>query len=159
MPPMCGPITSSAISSIDDLIVAIAPHGKRRVLAESGLQGYAETDDHRRSPNYFRSGETLEKISKPEDLPLEARLSDKNDGTVLRPDGYSYGIEKAKTPQEPDRLVRVGDPGKSSLRADATQVRIADLPVHDVSGYLAFGPQGQLVFSAEAGIYLVRPSN
>ncbi|MEO1766225.1 LptM family lipoprotein [Thiobacter aerophilum] len=76
----------------------------------------------------------------------------------LTPDGYIYAAEEGMRPDEPDRVVRIGDPGQSSLRKDATRVTIAEFKHGELTGALAFSPKGDLAVGAKNAIYLISRS-
>jgi hypothetical protein len=72
-------------------------------------------------------------------------------------DGYIYAIEQGKDKQDPDLVIRIGDPGLSSLRKEATRVTIAKFKHGELTGALAFSPKGELAVGAQNAIYLITP--
>lgn len=77
--------------------------------------------------------------------------------SVTGSDGYIYAIEQGKGKQDPDRVIRIGDPGLSSLRKEASRVTIAEFRHGELTGSLAFSPKGELAVGAENAIYLITP--
>lgn len=72
-------------------------------------------------------------------------------------DGYIYAVEEGKGKEDPDRVIRIGDPGQSSLRKDASRVTIARFKHGELTGALAFSPKGELAVGAQSAIYLISP--
>lgn len=77
---------------------------------------------------------------------------------TLATDGYIYAVEEGKGKEDPDRVIRIGDPGLSSLRKDASRVTIAKFKHGELTGALAFSPKGELAVGAQNAIYLITPS-
>lgn len=75
--------------------------------------------------------------------------------STLAPDGYIYAIKEGKGKQGPDRVIRIGDAGQSSLRKDASRVVIAEFKHGELTGALAFNPKGELAVGARNAIYLI----
>ena len=109
----------------------------------------------------YKKGQKIEVIGDPMDLPVIAYLIHLNPwGQVFRnfipgPDGYIYAIEEGKSKQYPDRVIRIGDPGLSSLRKEASRVAIAEFKHGELTGALAFSPKGELAVGAKNAIYLI----
>ena len=72
-------------------------------------------------------------------------------------DGYIYAVEQGKGNQDPDRVIRIGDSGLSSLRKDASRVVIAQFKHGELTGSIAFSPSGALAVGAKNRIYLITP--
>lgn len=77
---------------------------------------------------------------------------------TLATDGYIYAVEEGKGKEDPDRVIRIGDPGLSSLRKDASRVTLAKFKHGELTGALAFSPKGELAVGAQNAIYLITPS-
>lgn len=110
----------------------------------------------------YRYEGKIEEINSPLDLPASAYLVEANPWkdiffTTLGSDGYIYAVEEGKHPNDPDRVIRIGDPGQSSLRKEASRVVIADFKHGDLTGALAFSPKGELAVGAKNAIYLISP--
>lgn len=161
----------------------IHPSGKKIIgvvdYGTAGLKSYGEwsfshiqTDMEGRIVLYnggihkwqrYRYGEKIKEISNLLDLPPAAYLVEANPWeniffTTLGPDGYIYAVEDGKKPRAPDRVIRIGDPGLSSLRKDASRVAIAEFKHGDLTGALAFSPKGDLAVGAKNAIYLISPT-
>lgn len=95
------------------------------------------------------------------ELPPDAYLVSIEGGKYVNsipgPDGYIYAVEQGKGKQDPDRIIRIGDPGKSSLRQDASRVAIASFKHGELTGSIAFSPKGELAVGADNRIYLITP--
>lgn len=106
----------------------------------------------------YKKGEMLEKIDNPEHLKnpdVYLRVTDQYG--ITGPDGYIYAVEQGQGKQAPDRIIRIGDPGLSSLRKDASRVTIAEFKHGELTGSIAFSPKGELAVGAKNRIYLITP--
>ncbi|MFN3751607.1 MAG: hypothetical protein ACK4SR_09550 [Thiobacillus sp.] len=101
----------------------------------------------------------LEVVGNPYELPPRAFMVHSLGGVLgtLASDGYIYAVEEGQKPDAPDRVIRIGDPGQSSLRKDASRVTIAKFKHGELTGALAFSPKGELAVGAQNAIYLITP--
>ncbi|MEW6416077.1 MAG: hypothetical protein AB1482_12590 [Pseudomonadota bacterium] len=113
----------------------------------------------------FKAGEAIKEIRDPLHLPIDAYMINAQQGEqnlrnfILGPDGYIYAVELGQGKQDPDRVIRIGDSGLSSLRKDATRVTIAEFKHGELTGSIAFSPKGELAVGARNRIYLVSPGS
>jgi hypothetical protein len=111
--------------------------------------------------NFSKKSNKVEKVEDTNELPPDAFLVSKQGGgrvnSVTGSDGYIYAIEQGKDKQDPDLVIRIGDPGLSSLRKEATRVTIAKFKHGELTGALAFSPKGELAVGAQNAIYLITP--
>ncbi len=107
----------------------------------------------------YQENGMLEVIKNPLELPPLAYMVRTLGGFSgsLAPDGYIYAVEEGKHPNDPDRVIRIGDSGLSSLRKNASRVVIAEFKHGDLTGALAFSPKGDLAVGAKNAIYLISP--
>lgn len=139
------PYTASIQSDIDNTIVIAAGDKKASTWFR------------------YREGEVIETIRNPLHLPIDAYMIDRKQWEqhfldyVSGPDGYIYAVEQGKGNQDPDRVIRIGDSGMSSLRKDASRVVIAQFKHGELTGSIAFSPSGALAVGAKNRIYLITP--
>ncbi len=106
---------------------------------------------------YKRNGK-IERIEEPLSLNNpDVYLNVTDQYGITGPDGYIYAVEQGKGKQEPDRVIRIGDSGLSSLRKDASRVVIAQFKHGELTGSIAFSPSGALAVGAKNRIYLITP--
>lgn len=110
----------------------------------------------------FKPGGKIEEIANVLELPMLAYLVESNPwedvySLTIGSDGYIYAVEEGKDKEETDRVIRIGDPGLSSLRNDASRVTIAKFRHGELTGALAFSPKGELAVGAQNAIYLITP--
>jgi hypothetical protein len=105
----------------------------------------------------YRKGEQLEKLDNPESIKKpDNYLRVTGQFGITGPDGYLYVIVAGRGAKEPDRVIRIGDPGLSSLRKEASRVTIAKFKHGELTD-LAFSPKGELAVGAQNAIYLITP--
>lgn len=111
--------------------------------------------------NLSKESNKIEKLHGTNELPPDAFLVSKQGGgrvnSITGADGYIYAVEEGKGKQDPDRVIRIGDPGLSSLRKEASRATIAKFKHSELTGALAFSPKGELAVGAENAIYLLTP--
>lgn len=111
----------------------------------------------------YRVGGVIEMVRDPLQLPIDAYMTQTKQWVqdylnyIIGPDGYIYAVEEGQKPDAPDRVIRIGDPGLSSLRKDATRVTIAEFRHGELTGSIAFSPKGELAVGAQDRIYLISP--
>lgn len=106
----------------------------------------------------YKKGMRLEKLTDLSKVSTMVYLKIEGfDFGILGADGYIYGVTEGGKPNAPDRVVRIGDPGQSSLRANATSATIAEFKHGELTGALAFSPKGELAVGAKNAIYLITP--
>ncbi|MDZ7657054.1 MAG: hypothetical protein U0997_14040 [Sulfurimicrobium sp.] len=129
------------------VLLATAPYFSREKYAVEPRKWFFNSPNARMKP--------VDNLS---ELPASAYLLEfGSPDSTFAPDGYIYAIEKGKGKQDHDRVIRIGAPGLSSLRKEASRVTIAEFKHGELTGALAFSPKGELAVGAENAIYLISP--